>query len=133
MEYEKLLDQAYKKVKKVESKERFEIPRVESNVQGNKTIIKNFSQIASHLHREMENIEKFYEKSLAAKGKIQKGRLALIKKIPNSKLQEVLEEYVKKYVLCMECKKPDTKIEPHTEYQTIKCLACGAKHTMAKI
>jgi translation initiation factor 2 subunit 2 len=132
--YEELLKQAYKKIKPVESKtSRFEIPEVESRIQGNKTIISNFQQIANYLRRKPEHIEKFLEKELAAKGKIEGDRLILIKKLPSRKIQERLKLYVEKYVLCKECKKPDTEIIKQNNFFFIHCLACGAKHSISKI
>ena len=46
--YEKLLDEAYSKVKQVDtSTERFEIPKIEGRVEGKKTILTNFLNINS--------------------------------------------------------------------------------------
>jgi translation initiation factor 2 subunit 2 len=134
MEYEKLLEQAYKKIKPVHSKQgRFEVPEVDSRIQGNKTILANFSQIASYLRRRPEHIEKFLEKELAAPGKIEGDRLILTKKIPPKKLQEKIESYTRKYVICKECRKPDTELLKEGNFFFVHCLACGAKHSMTKI
>jgi len=133
MEYEELLEQAYKKIKPIESKGRFEIPEVNSHIQGNKTIISNFTQIASYLRRKPQHLEKFLEKELAAQGKIENDRLIIIRKIPGRKLQEKIKFYVEKYVLCKECKKPDTELIKEDNFMFIHCLACGAKHSIAKI
>lgn len=66
--YEQLLNEAYKKVKKIQgSDNRFEIPKAEGHFEG-KTIITNFSQIASYLRREPEHFQKFMLKELAAAG-----------------------------------------------------------------
>ena len=52
MEYEKLLEKAYKEVKVVGGTgERFEIPKVTGQVSGNNTVITNISSIASYLRR----------------------------------------------------------------------------------
>ena len=134
MNYEELLNKAYEKVKPVEtSKSRFEIPEISSVTQGNKTIIKNFTQLANHLRRSPEHLEKFLEKELAAQGKQEKDRLILIRKIPSKKIQERVKLYVEKYVLCDECKKPDTEILKEGNFYFIHCLACGAKHSISKI
>jgi len=134
MTYEKLLEQAYKKIKPVQSKtSRFEIPEVNSHIQGNKTIISNFNQIASYLRRKPQHIEKFLEKELAAQGKIEGNRLILIRKIPTKKIQERIKIYVEKYVICKECGKPDTELIKEDNFFFIHCLACGAKHSIAKI
>ncbi|MEK6820351.1 MAG: translation initiation factor IF-2 subunit beta [Nanoarchaeota archaeon] len=132
--YEKLLEEAYKKIKPIEgSKGRFEVPLVESMIEGNKTIIFNFLQIASYLRRKPEHLEKFLDKELAAKSKIEKDRLTLIKKIPSKKIDEKIRYYIEKYVLCRECKKPDTEIIKLDNFFFIHCLACGAKYSISKI
>ena len=133
MNYEELLQEAYKKVKKVKSTGRFEIQEIECHTQGNKTIISNFQQIAAHLRRSPEHLEKFLEKELAAQGKQEKDRLILIRKIPQKKIQERIKIYVEKYVLCKECGKPDTEIQKEGNFTFVRCLACGAKHSISKI
>jgi len=131
--YEKLLEEAYKKIKPIESKERFEIPKVEGMIEGNKTIVTNFLQIASYLRRNPEHLEKFLQKELAAPSKIENNRLIFVKKIPPKKIDERIEIYVQKYVVCKECGKPDTELIKQGVYTFIHCLACGAKHSIAKI
>jgi len=133
MNYKELLESAYKKVKKVKSTGRFEIPEIECHVQGNKTIISNFQQIATHLRRKPEHLEKFLEKELAAQGKQEKERLILIRKILQKKIQERIKIYVEKYVLCKECGKPDTEIIKEGSFTFVHCLACGAKHSISKL
>ena len=59
-EYENLLNQAYEKIKPVESKiDRFEIPKVEGHIEGVRTIITNFKQICSYIRREPDHLLKF--------------------------------------------------------------------------
>jgi len=132
--YEKLLEEAYKKVKPVESqRDRFEVPLVESIIEGNKTIISNFLQICSYLRRKPEHLEKFLEKELAAQGKRDGDRLIFIKRIPSYKIDEKVKFYIERYIICKECKKPDTELIKQGEFFFIRCLACGAKHSIPKI
>ena len=132
--YEKLLEQAYKKIKPVESKiERFEIPSVESHIEGIRTIVSNFLQICSYLRRNPAHVEKFLQKELAAPSKIENDRLILVKKIPSKKIDEKIKDYVDRYVICKECKKPDTELIKQGEFMFVHCLACGAKHSISKI
>jgi len=132
-DYEEMLEEAYKKIKPIESKERFQVPEVESHIEGNKTIISNFLQIASYLRREPEHLEKFLQKELAAPSKIENERLVIVKKIPAKKIAEKIDLYVEKYVICKECKKPDTELIKERNFFFVHCLACGAKHSIAKI
>ena len=128
-QYEKLLDEAYKKVKIAESSsDRFEIPKAEGHFEGKKTIITNFMQIASYLRRSPEHFQKFLLKELAASGQKEGDRLILNIKVPSAKINQKVEEYTKEFVTCRECKKPDTEIKKEDRLAFIHCLACGAKH-----
>ena len=127
--YEKLLEKAYKEVKQVSSKgERFEIPKVEGHFEGKKTILTNFFQITEHIRREAEHFQKFLFKELATFGQKEGDRLILNNRIPSKKINQKIEQYVNEFVLCKECKKPDTKIIKEDRLSFLHCLACGAKH-----
>lgn len=126
--YEKLLDEAYKEVKEIKgNSERFEVPKVKGFVSGKNTIINNFKEIASYLRRPQEQIAKFLQKELATPGKIENDRLVLNRKINSNIVNEKLEVYVKEFVLCNECKKPDTEVISEKGIKFKHCLACGAK------
>ena len=116
-------------------KERFEIPKALGHMQGNRTIITNFLQIASTLRRNVEHMLKFILKELATPGEIKKsGALILGTKVPASRINEKIRQYANEFVLCLECGKPDTKIEKEGELVYMKCTACGAKNIVkAKI
>lgn len=131
MDYEKLLTQAYEKVKKVESNsDRFEIPKIQGHYEGKKTILTNFFQISSYLRRKPEHIQKFLLKELAASGQKEGERLVINSKIPSAKINEKVESYVKEFVLCKECGKPDTELKKEERLTFLHCLACGAKHSV---
>ncbi len=107
--------------------ERFEIPNVRGHIQGNKTIISNFFQIASALGREPEHLLKFILKELAAPGELTSSLLIIGTKIPASRINEKIEEYAKEFVICNECGKPDTKLIKEGGITYKKCMACGSK------
>ncbi|MBA7708026.1 hypothetical protein ES703_116913 [subsurface metagenome] len=129
--YEKLLDDAYKKVKQIKvSNGRFEIPKIEGHFEGRKTILANFFQIASYIRRKPEHFQKFMLRELAASGQKEGNRLVLNIKVPSTKINQKIEQYVKEFVLCKECKKPDTELIKEDRLSFIHCLACGAKHSV---
>ena len=129
--YEKLLEEAYKKVKQIKvSENRFEIPKVEGHFEGRKTILTNFFQIASHIRRKPEHFQKFMLKELAVSGQKEGDRLVLNMKVPSAKINQKIEQYTKEFVLCKECKKPDTELIKEDRLTFIHCLACGAKHSV---
>ncbi len=130
-DYEKLLNEAYGKVKKPEgSGERFEIPKIEGHFEGKKTILTNFFQIASYIRRNPEHFQKFMLRELAASGQKEGDRLVLNMKVQSAKINQKVEEYVKEFVLCRECGKPDTELLKEDRFSFIHCLACGAKHSV---
>ena len=129
--YEELLEEAYKKTKQIDSSSnRFEIPKIEGHFEGKKTILTNFLQIASHIRRKPEHFQKFILRELATSGNIEGDRLILNNTIPSAKINSKIEDYVKEFVLCKECKKPDTEIVKEDRLTFIHCLACGAKHSV---
>jgi translation initiation factor 2 subunit 2 len=126
--YEQLLDRAYKNLKVATSTgERFEIPKVQGQISGKNTIITNLTAIASHIRRPAEHLGKFLLKELAAPGSIEGERLILKTKLNSSRVNEKVEMYVKDFVLCPECKKPDTEVISEKGIKFKHCLACGAK------
>ena len=130
MDYKELLKKAKMDMPKaVLEKERFEIPKVRGHLQGNKTVVSNFIQIAGVLRRNTEHMLKYVLKELAAPGEIKKSSsLMLGTKISASRINEKVKKYAEDFVLCKECGKPDTKLEKEGEFMYIKCMACGAKH-----
>jgi translation initiation factor 2 subunit 2 len=129
--YEKLLEEAYGKIKQTNTAlDRFEIPKIEGHFEGRKTILTNFYQISSHLRRKPEHFQKFMLKELAASGQKEGDRLVLNIKVPSSKINQKIGEYVNEFVLCRECKKPDTELIRKDRINFVHCLACGAKHSV---
>ena len=128
-DYEKLLDEAYKKVKVVEGKsDRFEVPVIEGHIEGKKTILTNFLIIASYIRTNPEHFQKFILKELATSGQREGERLILNNKIASSKINAKIDRYVKEFVICKECGKPDTELKKENRLSFMQCLACGAKH-----
>ena len=132
MKYEEMLKEARKGLPEaVFLKERFEIPKALGHLQGNRTIITNFLQIASTLRRNVDHMLKFILKELATPGEIKKsGALILGTKVTASRINEKIRKYAIEFVLCPECGKPDTKIEQSENIHYIKCQACGAKNAV---
>jgi translation initiation factor 2 subunit 2 len=133
-EYEELLNQAYKEIKQADtSSQRFEIPKIEGHFEGKKTILTNFFQIASYLRRTPEHFQKFMLKELAVSGQKESERLVLNRKVSSAQINQKIEEYARQFVICKECRKPDTEIIKEDRLAFIHCLACGAKHPVSKI
>lgn len=132
-EYEKFLEEAYKNIKPVTSKiDRFEVPKAEGHIEGNKTIITNFRQIAGYLRRDASHLLKYLLKEIAAPGSMKGDNLVLTRKIPSRQINEKIQQYAKNFVICNECKKPDTEIIKEARFAFIHCMACGAKKPITR-
>lgn len=133
-EYDKLLKKAIEsKPKDSDAIKRFEIPKVSSEIQGNKTLLKNFNEITNTLRRDPKHLSKFFLKQLATPGNIQGNILILQRKVPGSMLQSKLEQYVRDFIYCKECGKPDTKLVKEDRVTYMKCEACGARFPVSNV
>ncbi|MFH1107404.1 MAG: translation initiation factor IF-2 subunit beta [Candidatus Micrarchaeota archaeon] len=129
MGYAELLDDVFASLpERKGTGERFEAPAAETFLQGNKTFIKNFDVVCSKLRRKPEEVSKFLFKELAIPGLMQEGKLMLYGKLSERLVNEKLSLYISTNVICHECGKPDTYIEPHGRgAKVLVCEACGAR------
>ncbi|MBI4144278.1 translation initiation factor IF-2 subunit beta [Candidatus Woesearchaeota archaeon] len=135
MEYEQLLERARKNMpKEVFERQRFEIPKLTGHLEGNKTILTNFIQIATTLRRPPEHLLKYALKELATPGEIKNERVIIGSKVPASRINEKIRQYANEFVLCPKCGKPDTDILKEADFAIMKCSACGTRtHVKSKI
>jgi translation initiation factor 2 subunit 2 len=129
--YEQLLNEAYSKIKTIEHNgERFEIPKIEGHLEGTKTVLTNIPQIVSYLRRNQDHFIKFLLKELATSGTMKNNLLVLQRKINSSAINDKIADYIKEFVVCSQCNKPDTELTKDKEFMFMHCLACGAKHSV---
>ena len=133
-EYLKLLDKAKGELPEItEYKGRFNPPKVHSFLEGNKTVITNLHEIANYLNRDFDHLLKFLSKELAAPSFVEGNRVTFIGKHPSRKLNEKIKKYIDQYVICRECKSPDTKLIKKEGIWYLKCMACQAEYPVPKI
>ncbi|HDI10634.1 MAG TPA: translation initiation factor IF-2 subunit beta [Euryarchaeota archaeon] len=113
--------------KSILEKKRFEMPRVVSTIEGNRTVIRNLKEISETLNRDEEHIMKYLLRELATAGGIEGGKGVLQGRFSNKFISDRIEKYVREFVLCPICKRPDTKIIREGRVYMLKCEACGAK------
>ncbi|MBW3003635.1 translation initiation factor IF-2 subunit beta [Candidatus Woesearchaeota archaeon] len=134
MDYKKLLTKARKELpESVLVKERFEIPKIKGHIEGNKTILINFFQIADTFRRNSAHLIKFLSKELATPITKKGAQVILGSKVSASLINEKISKYAKEFVLCFECGKPDTKIVVENNITYLRCLACGAKYPIKSL
>ena len=134
MEYEEMLNRAIEKLpKNIDRKDRFEVPKIICEISGSKTVLKNFGEILAILRREPNHLAKYLSKGLATSGSVQGITLVFQGKFSRETLQRKLDDYVKEFIYCKECGKPDTKVEKQDRISSLVCEACGAKHPARSI
>jgi len=128
MEYEKMLDRLYASLpERTKKHERFEMPQADSFMQGNKTIVKNFAAILKIINRDSKHLFKFLAKETASAAFIDdNNRLVLNGKFGREQVNKLIEGYISQFILCPECKRPDTKVIEKQGVRMLKCEACGA-------
>ena len=131
MDYESMLERGKNKLpENTMVTERFTVPKVAGHLEGNKTVVSNFLQIANALRRTPEHLLKYISRETAAKGEMKRQLLIFNTKIPSQKINEKVQQYVDEFVICKECGKPDTKLSKEGIVTFIRCQACGAKHSV---
>jgi translation initiation factor 2 subunit 2 len=132
-DYKKLLQLAVEKVpKNVSVRDRFEVPSLSVEIQKNKTIIKNFREICDVLRREPEHLSKYLSKNLATPAILEGGTLILQAVVSSEMIEKKIESYVKEFIYCKVCGKPDTKLVKEDRLLFMVCEACGAKSSVGK-
>jgi translation initiation factor 2 subunit 2 len=134
MDYEDMLDRAYKGLPDVLKEEsRFQTPQIESVIQGRITVVQNFGEVIKTLNRGPDILGKYFLGEMGTSGEYDSTRLILKGQFRMPQLQDKLEAFVGAYVMCPECKRPDTKIVHEKRMSFLKCEACGARHSIATI
>jgi translation initiation factor 2 subunit 2 len=135
MDYETLLKRGLENTPKTAIRsERWEIPKSIAMKDGLKTILSNFYDIANDLRRDPEHLLKFLLKQLATSCDSKDGKRVVIwGNFSAEAVNRKIEIYVKGFVLCPECGKPDTKLVKEDKFSFVVCEACGARHPVGKI
>ncbi|NPA38567.1 MAG: translation initiation factor IF-2 subunit beta [Candidatus Nanohaloarchaeota archaeon] len=133
--YEELLERAYKALpeRSEEAEERWEAPSLVSMITGNRTFIKNFVEACKHIRREEKEVMKYLLKELGTQGYLESNVLVLLGKFPNKTINDKFQRYIKYFVMCPICGKPDTHIIKEGRLKFIKCEACGARNPVPQI
>jgi len=134
-EYEELLDRALSQLPaNIKSNEsRFVIPDARVFIEGKTTIFDNFDAICNYINRRPEYVMKFLVSELGTAGRIEGSRAIFQGRFSHDEVQHQIQRFIHEYVLCWECKKPDTHLTRMERVWVLKCDACGAVRPVAKI
>lgn len=131
MDYKELLKRARSQLpSEILEHKRFEIPRPRSFVTGMRTILENFKEICDALNREPRHVLKFFSGEMATAATMQETRANFQGRFGRDTFERLIERYVKEFVVCPICKRPDTKIVKERRFLFLICEACGAKSSI---
>ena len=126
--YQALLERAHAKLPPVRTGgERFQVPEPDVMSDGKNTMIRNFQDITGVLRREPDHVIQFLAKELGCPGVLDLPRGVLKSRITKDQISQRLREYTAKYVICSECKRPDTHLQKEGRLTLLICEACGAQ------
>eukprot|EP00056_Hartaetosiga_gracilis_P018003 m.9234 g.9234 ORF g.9234 m.9234 type:complete len:423 (-) comp6308_c0_seq1:108-1376(-) len=104
------------------------IAKVEGAGNGIKTVVPNMSDIAKALGRPPSYPTKYFGVELGAQTKMddKNDRYIINGEHDASHLQDLLDGFIEKFVLCPQCKNPETRLSiPKKKTLHQQCVACG--------
>jgi len=110
---------------------RYKMERLQSKVEGKgngiKTVVVNLSNVAHQLARPPNYVIKYFGFELGAQTNIdpKDDRWIINGSHEASKLQDYLDGFINKYILCKDCKNPETVVNVKDGEILLDCKACG--------
>lgn len=113
---------------------RYKMPSITiriENKNGGTTIIENIDKIAEKINRTPNEIQKVFSKSLSCCVKYNNDKgIVIAAKKEQIELQNILNDYINKFVLCPICHIPETTMVIAKKKTTLTCAACGKTSTI---
>jgi translation initiation factor 5 len=112
---------------------RYKMPAVFGKIEGSgngiKTAIPNITDVGLSLHRQPGEVAKFFGPELGAQTRysLETDRAIVNGAHTDQVLQDLINRYVEKFVLCPNCGLPETEYKIKNDAIYHKCAACGAK------
>lgn len=115
---------------------RYKMPKLLAKVEGKgngiKTVITNMTEIAKSLERPAMYPTKFFGCELGAQTNFdsKNERYIVNGEHDANRLQDLLDGFIKKFVLCPACDNPETTLSVRRNQIHSKCKACGHSHVI---
>ncbi|KAI9726603.1 MAG: hypothetical protein M1828_000970 [Chrysothrix sp. TS-e1954] len=112
---------------------RYKMEKLQSKIEGKgngiKTVVVNLSGVAGSLARPPSYLIKYFGFELGAQTNIDPSddRWIINGAHESSKLQDYLDGFISKFVLCKKCKNPETDVQIKDPEITLDCKACGQR------
>jgi translation initiation factor 2 subunit 2 len=126
--YSALLERARAKLPPVQiGSDRFQVPDPDVMTDGKNTLIRNFQEICGVLRRDPDHVIGYLAKEFGCPGVLDLPRALLKSRLTKDQIGQRIREYTAKYVICSECKRPDTHLVKDGRLTLLVCEACGAQ------
>ncbi|KAK4123455.1 hypothetical protein N657DRAFT_680656 [Parathielavia appendiculata] len=112
---------------------RYKMERLQTKIEGKgngiKTVVTNLSSVAQSLARPGSYLIKYFGFELGAQTNLDPAddRWIINGAHEAQKLQELLDGFISKFVLCKKCKNPETDVQIKDGRITLDCKACGQR------
>lgn len=112
---------------------RYKMERLQSKIEGKgngiKTVIVNLSSVSQSLSRPPSYVIKYFGFELGAQTNTNPAddRWIINGAHEASKLQDYLDGFISKFVLCKKCKNPETDVVIKDQHIVLDCKACGQR------
>ncbi|KAJ1738504.1 eukaryotic translation initiation factor 5 [Coemansia sp. RSA 1086] len=116
---------------------RYKMPRMQAKVEGKgngiKTVLPNISEVAKALSRPPSYPTKYFGSELGAQTQMddKNDRYIVNGAHEAERLQELLDGFIEKFVLCGNCKSPETDLVIKDQIIIRRCMACGKTSNVA--
>lgn len=134
LDYNLLLQRARTQLESINVEhERFVIPELENLIQGKKTLLKNAGQVTKILKRDILHLLKYFVKETGVPATNDDTKIILNGTVNSYKVNQIYNKYIDEFVLCKQCKKPETRMITEKGVLLLKCDACGAVNQVRKL
>ncbi|KAL7941968.1 domain found in IF2B/IF5 domain-containing protein [Trichoderma barbatum] len=112
---------------------RYKMERIQTKIEGKgngiKTVVVNLSSVAQSLARPGSYVIKYFGFELGAQTNIdpKDDRWIINGAHDAAKLQDHLDGFINKFVLCKKCKNPETDVTIKDDHIILDCKACGQR------
>lgn len=104
------------------------VPKPTVMIQNKKTCIVNFKNICDRINRTNDHVKNYFDEELANTSSINSnGGLVINGIFKEHKIMTILEGYIKKFLMCSQCKNLDTQLIKENRLNFMKCNTCFSK------
>ncbi|MCL4325072.1 MAG: translation initiation factor IF-2 subunit beta [Candidatus Thermoplasmatota archaeon] len=134
LEYAALLDRALSQLKTGGDRgERFVVPQAEIMYDGRTTVVRNLKEISERLRREPTHVLNYLSREFGCQGVLDGPRGVLKSKVAGDQVNGKIRDYTNRFVMCLECKRPDTHIDKVGRVYMLICESCGAQRPVPQL